>query len=231
MNLPPLPDTSWVDIPHFTYTSKDMLAYGKACAAAALVDETCAALAQQTVSGAPDPVGIPAGEQTGPVLGAPTSQRADEPVAPIAMVKVYGCYDAAQIPLEVRGVYQIDGFTTGVYVNMPSGACAPFAPAAPASQRADEPVATVVRVMNPDKTTSIVIKPHAGVDLEPLVRCSLYTAAPAAPAYVPLSDDEIWQSDAIMDCNAHIGAPKRELLRLVCAIESLVVARMRGEGK
>ena len=41
------------------------------------------------------------------------------------LVKVFGCYDAAQIPLEVRGVYQIDGFTTGVYVQMPSSAAAP----------------------------------------------------------------------------------------------------------
>lgn len=120
------------------------------------------------------------GPHIAPGSAAALAQRADEPVAPIAMVKVYGCYDAAQIPLEVRGVYQIDGFTTGVYVNMPSGACAPF--------------------------------------------------APAAPAYVPLSEREIFEeATAVLGYGMLDGETARAATDVARAIESLVVARMRGE--
>jgi hypothetical protein len=68
-----------------------------------------------------------------PALAQPSVSA--EPVAPIATVKVFGCYGAAQVPLDVRGVYQLDGFTTGVYVDMPSGACAPIAPTPASAER------------------------------------------------------------------------------------------------
>ena len=35
----------------------------------------------------------------------------------------------------------------------------------------------------------------------------------------PLTDEAVWKNDAIMECNAHIGAPMNELLRLVRAVE------------
>jgi hypothetical protein len=35
----------------------------------------------------------------------------------------------------------------------------------------------------------------------------------------PLTDEEIWRSDAIMECNANIGAHMNELMRLIRAVE------------
>ena len=35
----------------------------------------------------------------------------------------------------------------------------------------------------------------------------------------PLTDEEIWGNDEIMECNAHIGSQMNELMRLVRAIE------------
>ena len=32
MSLPPLPETTWVDVPHFTFTCEAMRAYGQQCA-------------------------------------------------------------------------------------------------------------------------------------------------------------------------------------------------------
>jgi hypothetical protein len=43
--------------------------------------------------------------------------------------------------------------------------------------------------------------------------------AAARPA-TPLTEEQIWKNDAIMECNAHIGAPMAELVRLVRAVES-----------
>ena len=49
--------------------------------------------------------------------------------------------------------------------------------------------------------------------------------APRKPLYInppqrkPLTDEEIWSNDEVMECNAHIGAQMNELMRLVRAIE------------
>jgi hypothetical protein len=53
-------------------------------------------------------------------------------------------------------------------------------------------------------------------------------AAPAAPAYVPLSDDKIMDIIETIDRTSDDVGPHFDLAR---AIEALVVARMRGEGK
>jgi hypothetical protein len=44
----------------------------------------------------------------------------------------------------------------------------------------------------------------------------LYTAPPQRK---PLTDEEIYSNDEVMECNAHIGAQMNELIRLVRAIE------------
>lgn len=49
-----------------------------------------------------------------------------------------------------------------------------------------------------------------------LSECRLSTQSPTLK---PLTDDAVWSNNAIMECNAHIGAPMNELLRLVRAVE------------
>ena len=55
----------------------------------------------------------------------------------------------------------------------------------------------------------------------------LYTAAPAAPAYVPLSDDSI--IDLWAEHRSTRALP--DYKQFARAVEDVVVARMRGEGK
>jgi hypothetical protein len=105
------------------------------------------------------------------------------------------------------------------------------APAAPAPQRADEPVAfwryrwTLNDSYRPDE-----IRPNTAPPIQ-IIGYSwppepLYTAAPAAPAYVPLSDEQV---DKILDRERMRWAtspPTYEFPHAVCrAIESLVVAQ------
>ena len=76
MTMPPMPHGAiWINYrthgPEGAFSADQMLAYGAACAAAG------AAAERETISGAPVPVGLPAGEQTGPVAGAPTYSRGE----------------------------------------------------------------------------------------------------------------------------------------------------------
>jgi hypothetical protein len=73
---------------------------------------------------------------------------------------------------------------------------------------------------------------HFVSDNEPLVQADWEAAQqhPEAhkmtPLYLhppqrkPLTDEEIWRNDEVMECNAHIGAQMNELMRLVRAIET-----------
>jgi hypothetical protein len=45
MSLPTLPETTWVDVPHFTFTCEAMRAYGQQCAEAER--ERCAQIVEQ----------------------------------------------------------------------------------------------------------------------------------------------------------------------------------------
>jgi hypothetical protein len=110
-----------------------------------------------------------------------------------------------------------------------------FAPAAPAPQRADEPVAEVMPGWSIAWVGSEPIATLLARHPEVRIGTKLYTASPTAPAYVPLSADDIQDSAHEAGLDWHRGwtagdAPNRyeELCR---AIEALVVARMRGEGK
>ena len=52
-DLPQLPPTSWVDVPHFTYTAQQMRAYAAAAVAQAI--EACAELCADLISLRPHP--------------------------------------------------------------------------------------------------------------------------------------------------------------------------------
>lgn len=54
---------------------------------------------------------------------------------------------------------------------------------------------------------------------EPGAGLPWYGAEPAPAKAAPLTDERVWRSDEIMECNAHIGAGMNELLRLVRAVE------------
>jgi hypothetical protein len=92
---------------------------------------------------------------------------------------------------------------------------------APAPQRTDEPVAQVVTIAqgrNAGKQVQMLRDLPNGT--------KLYTTAPAAPAYVPLSEPDI--DKVFHDCFSGFVtiADQRKAAR---AIEALVVARTRGE--
>jgi hypothetical protein len=62
----------------------------------------------------------------------------------------------------------------------------------------------------------------------------LYAAAHPQPAPQPLTEQQVWRSDAIMELNAHAGLAMRWLMELVRAIEQahgIVPAPTTGEGK
>jgi hypothetical protein len=95
------------------------------------------------------------------------------------------------------------------------------------AQRADEPVAWCSltasgKVAYFDGKPMVMVGP-AGNEHH---KTPLYTAAPAAPAYVQLSSQEM--QDAIIDWDPITSTEK---LRFARHIESLVVARMRGGPK
>jgi hypothetical protein len=100
------------------------------------------------------------------------------------------------------------------------------------AQRADEPVAWV----DPLWLTSGGSPEDMFMEKAPHPSCEwvpLYTAAPAAPAYVPLSDEQITDIADSAESNPDNSGwgPKFDYLAFARAIEAIVVARMRGEGK
>ena len=98
------------------------------------------------------------------------------------------------------------------------------------AQRTDEPVAWRVRRSDTPAAYWILFL-HEPVDAmkDPEREVQpLDTAAPAAPAYVPLSVEDINECFESVMFDSDVE-PTRELIGR--AIESLVVARMRGEGK
>jgi hypothetical protein len=106
------------------------------------------------------------------------------------------------------------------------------APAAPATQRADEPVAETTDGLQLIE----VLEKRYGLSflgsekrLMHFARDWLFLTtpepAPAAPAYVPLSESEV------DDLARTMVEGNKSVNWLARAIESLVVARMRGEGK
>jgi hypothetical protein len=102
--------------------------------------------------------------------------------------------------------------------------------AAALAQRKDEPVVWV----DPLWLTSGGSPEDMFMEKAPHPSCEwvpLYTAAPAAPSYVPLSGHEILSLYDAHEDKLKGGGTLFHFDEFARAIESLVVARMRGEGK
>ena len=98
------------------------------------------------------------------------------------------------------------------------------------AQRADEPVAPTWRTKDHAMLCLNTLVSMLGGDNGPSIQLRAWIAAqPAAPAYVPLSDDDIHAIyDKVARLEPYSGAVTRR--NVARAIESLVVARMRGQG-